>query len=245
MKNKIIVFTDNSAYGKAALSHSELLAQIFDAEIQEVNVDKNKDLNVIIKDDNLLCFVMSVAHSKKESFFNVKRAKKWIRKSRVPVFTIGNFEPGANDYQQIILPLDINCQEKELAMWASYFPAHFQKNYLSIPKENILIHIIFNQYKDELLHKKVQNNIDFTKKMFDNLEVAYKLHPFTNVNSIHTFGLQFAKKTGNSVLLYLIPEHNSLIDLIFGPVSNRLLRNKEQIPVLCLNAREDIFVLCR
>jgi hypothetical protein len=40
-------------------------------------------------------------------------------------------------------------------------------------------------------------------------------------------------------------EHFSLIDFLFGPVENRILGNKKNIPVLCLNAREDIFVLCQ
>jgi hypothetical protein len=57
--------------------------------------------------------------------------------------------------------------------------------------------------------------------------------------------LSFAKKTGNSVMLFLMTEHFSLVDLFFGPVENRILGNKENIPVLCLNAREDIFVLCQ
>jgi hypothetical protein len=130
-------------------------------------------------------------------------------------------------------------------LWASYFPTHFQKNCPHISKDNILIHIIFNQYKEKLLRQKVQNNIDFAKKMFDNLEVPYQIYPFTKVDNIHIFGLQFAKKLKNSVLLYLMPEHNSLIDLIFGPVSNRLLGNKEQISVLFLNEREDTLVLCQ
>jgi len=245
MKNKIIVFTDDSALGKAAFEHGKKLAQIFDTEIQIVNIHHQTDLNNIINDDNNLCIVMPVTQAQKKTIFNLSRAKKWIRKSRVPVFTIGNYEPKENDYQQIILPLDINCQEKELALWASYFPAYFQKNCPEVSKENVLIHIIFNQYKDELLCKKVQNNIDFVKKLFDNLAVSYTLHSFTKVDNINTFGLQFAKRMENSVLLHLMPEHNSLIDLIFGPVSNKILGNREQIPVLCLNAREDIFVLCR
>jgi hypothetical protein len=244
----ILVFVDDTPYGKSALKHAKKLSQIFDTEIQIIDLHKKTDLKSVFSAtevNHILCFVMPVGQSKKLAFFNTKKARKWISKSRVPVFAVGSKEPEENDYQQIILPLDIHCQEKELALWASYFPANFQKNCSHISKENIVIHLVYNQYKDTFLRQKVQNNIEFVKKMFDNLEVLYRLHSFTNVGNIHTFGLQFAKKTGNSVLLYLMPEHFSIIDIIFGPVSNKLLGNKEQIPVLCLNPREDIFVLCR
>ena len=248
MKNIIIVFVDDSDYGKIALAHAQKLAQVFDAEVNEVFLHKNADLRAVFSEaenDNVLCFVMPVADSKKRAFFNAKNARKWISKSRVPVFTVGNEMPKENDYQQIILPLDINCQDKELALWASYFPAYFQKNCAHIPKENLLIHVIFNQYKDELLRQKVENNVAFVTKMFNNLEAPYKLHPFTKIDNIHTFGLNFAKKTGNSIMLFLMTENYSLIDFIFGPIENKILGNKENIPVLCLNAREDIFVLCQ
>jgi hypothetical protein len=248
MKNIIIVFTDNTPYGKTALAHAQKLSQIFDAEISAISLQEKSDLRSIFATTeigNILCMVMPVVPSKKLGFFHVKNARKWICKSRVPVITIGNKKPENDDYQQIILPLDINCKEKELALWASNFPAYFQKNCPQIPIENILIHIIFNQYKDELMHKKVQHNIDFVTKMFNNLEVSYQLHPLTKVNNLYTFGLQFAKKQRNSVLLFLMTEHYSLIDLIFGPVENRILGNMEEVPVLCLNGRGDLVALCR
>ena len=248
MKNTIAIFIDDSVYGKVALAHTKKLAQIFDAEVNEILLQKNTNLRAVFSDaenDNIIFFVMPVGDSKKSAFFNVKTARKWIRKSRIPVLVVGDKEPEENDYQQIVLPLDINCQDKELALWASYFPAYLQKNCPHIPKDNLLIHIIFNQYKDELLNQKVQNNIAFVTKMFDNLEAPYKLYPFTKIDNIHTFGLTFAKKTGNSVMLFLMTEHYSLVDFLFGPVENKILGNKEQIPVLCLNPREDIFVLCQ
>ena len=245
---KITLLSDSSPYGKATLAHAQKLSQIFNAEVNEVSLQEKQNLRDIFdeaEEGNTLCFVMPVAPTKKLAFFDTKKARKWIGKSRVPVLTIGDIEPKENDYQQVVLPLDINCQDKELALWASYFPTYFQKNCPHITKENLLIHIIFNQYKDELLRNKVQNNIDFVTKMFNNISISYKLHPFTKIDNIHTFGLKFAEKIGNSVMLFLMTEHFSLVDLIFGPVENRILGNKENVPVLCLNAREDIFVLCQ
>jgi len=248
LNQHIAVFTEDSIYGTAALAHAQKLSQIFDVEINTIPLHEKTNLDAVFsnaENDNTLFFVMPVALSRKLSFFNLKKARKWIRKSRIPVLTVGNKEPAEADYQNVVLPLDINCQEKELAQWASYFSAHFQKNCPHIPKENISIHLVYNQYKDKLLNQKVQNNIAFVTKVFDNLEAPYLLHPFTKVDNIYTYGLQFAEKIGNSILLYLLPKHYSFIDLIFGPVANKILGNKEQIPALCLNAMEDNFVLCQ
>jgi len=245
MKNKIIVFIDNSDLGKAALAHGKMLAQVFDTELQQITIQKKTDFNAVLNSDDVHCFVMPIVSKREHPFFNIHNAKKWIKKSRVPVITIGDFEPKTNDYQKIILPLDINCQEKELAQWASFFSVQIQKNCPNISKEKVLIYVIYNEYKTQFLQKKVQNNIEFVKKMFARLEVDYEIHPFKKVDNIHTFGIQYAKKVENSILFYLIPEHNSLIDLIFGSVLNKIMKNKKSLPVLLLNAREDLFVLCQ
>jgi len=248
MKNNITVFFDDSVFGTAALAHAQKLAQVFDTEIIPIYLDKKTNLQAAFSEaekGETLFFVVPVAQSKKDYFFNVKKARKWIRRSRVPVLTVDNSSPKETDYQQVVLPLDINCQDKELALWASYFPSYFQKKFPDIPKDKLIVHIIFNQYKDELLRKKVENNVAFVTKMFKNMDTPYQLHPFNNIENIHTFGLKFAQQTGNSLMLFLMTEHYSLIDLLFGPIENRILGNREQIPVLCLNAREDIFVLCQ
>jgi hypothetical protein len=248
MKTTITVFTDDSIFGKTALAHAQKLAQIFDAEIHKIFLTEKPNFKTVFSaadEGNTLCFVMPVGNSKKSTFFNVQNARKWIRRSRVPVLVVGDKEPDANGYQQIVLPLDTNCRDKELALWASYFPAYFQKNCPEVHRENMSIHIIYNQYNNLVLQQKVENNIAFVTKMFDNLEAPYQLHPFTKIDNMHTFGLQFAAQIENSAMLFLMTEHFSLIDLFFGPVENHILGNREKIPVLCLNAREDQLVLCR
>ncbi|MDR0206370.1 MAG: hypothetical protein LBI45_03825 [Bacteroidales bacterium] len=247
MKNVITIFTVGNFFLDAAMEHGKKLAKIFSAEIEVVAVNHTTSPIDYFSDNdnNRLLYVMPVSPNYKLTYFSQRYARKWIRKSRVPVLVVGDNEPKEQDYQQVVLPLDINCQEKELALWASYFPTYSQKNCPHIPKENPLIHVIYNQYKDELLRQKVQNNIDYVVKLFGSLEVPYQLHPFSKIDNIHIYGLQFAKALKNSVLLYLIPEHYSFIDLFFGPIVKKLLDNKENIPVLCLNARDDLFVLCQ
>ncbi|MCL2247437.1 MAG: hypothetical protein FWC10_10085, partial [Lentimicrobiaceae bacterium] len=143
MKNAITLLTDHSNYGEAAFAHAQKLAQIFDAELDVISLLEKTNLNAVFaaaEEGKTLFFVMPVAFSRKLAFFNPKNARKWIAKSRVPVLTIGNMKPTENQYQQVVLPLDINCQDKELALWASYFPTYLQKNLPQVPKENLLIH---------------------------------------------------------------------------------------------------------
>ena len=88
---------------------------------------------------NTAMFVIGVDKNAKEGFFNVKKAIKLIRQSRFPVMTVTTNHTDTTCYKHILLPLDIERQNKEKALWAGYFSRFYGS----------VIHILYPKYKDE------------------------------------------------------------------------------------------------
>ena len=42
----------------------------------------------------------------------------------------------------------------------------------------------------------------------------------------------------------MMTSYYSLIDYIFGPKENAIIANDAGLPVLCINERDDLYVLC-
>ena len=100
---------------------------------------------------NTAMFVIGVGDGS-DGFFTVKKALKLIRQSRFPVMVVkcGVDEEDAKDwYKDILLPLDIERQNKEKALWAGYFSRFYGST----------IHILYPKYKDEGLAKLVYDNV--------------------------------------------------------------------------------------
>ena len=39
--------------------------------------------------------------------------------------------------------------------------------------------------------------------------------------------------------------HTTIIDFIFGPKESQIIGNTDHFPVLCINERDDLYVLCQ
>lgn len=187
------------------------------------------------EDTHTIMFVIGVSKEGKENYFSRKKAAKFIRPSRIPVMTVGNKMPEATVYQHVILPLDIERQAKEKVLWAGYF----SKFYYAI------VHVIHTTYKDQFLRQKITDNIAFAEKLYKNLEVDYQLHNITpTVDNIDKHSLQFAREIDASLTVIIMTKYYSLFDFLFGPKEFSVLGNEDGLPVLCINEREDLYVLC-
>ncbi|MDR2979073.1 MAG: hypothetical protein LBV02_01320 [Bacteroidales bacterium] len=187
------------------------------------------------EDTNTIMFVIGVSKQGKDNYFSRKKAAKFIKPSRIPVMAVGDKMPEANVYQHVILPLDIDRQAKEKVLWAGYFSKFYYAT----------VHVIHTTYKDEFLRKKIKDNIDFTEKLYKNLKVNYELHNITpTVDNIDKHSLSFAKKINASLTVIMMTKYYSLFDYLFGPKEFSVLGNEEGVPVLCINEREDLYVLC-
>lgn len=270
-KTNIIVIVDNSAYGTSALRYGGILAAIFQSsltvitdfsfsnekssenicneQIELTNQFVDKQIEVILLSEkfstsniysyadetNSIMFVIGVEKKGKNSLFNLKKARKFIKPSRLPVMTVGKKIPESNVFQQVILPLDIDRQQKEKSLWAGYFSRFYHAK----------VHVLFAKYKDQLLKRKVKDNIDFTEKLYKNLEIDYNLCQIDyEVDDIDHFSIEYAPTIGASLTVIMMTNYYTIIDYIFGPKENAIIANEAELPVLCINERDDLYVLC-
>lgn len=248
-KTKILVLSDHSLAGTAAREHGQLMAQLFQSAMEVIMMDKQflpEQLYIYAEAQNVILFVMGISDPTKrikgrvQSFFTVKKGISFIRGSRIPVLVVGEALPLPTGYQKVILPVDVDRQAKEKAMWASYFVRFYKKQ--DIKAEILVIH---NQHKEEVTQKKVDNNLSFIEKLFMNLEVDYTIEPQQASMHIDQESVAYAQREGAGVTLIMMTRFFGLIDLLFGSKESKIIGNSEGIPVLCLNERDDLFVLCQ
>ena len=165
--------------------------------------------------------------------FTVKKAIKFIRQSRFPVMTVTFSYPDATYYKHIMLPLDIERQNKEKALWAGYFSRFYGS----------VIHILYPKYKDEGLAKLVYDNVAFVEKLYENLEITYEKHETEPKNYLDAYALEFAPQVKAGASVIMMTRYYTLGDVLTGPRERKII-GKTSIPILCINQRDDLYVLC-
>jgi hypothetical protein len=189
------------------------------------------------EEHNTAMFVIGVptdVTERAKCFFTAKKALKFIRQSRFPVMTV-NFmvEYEAMNYKHVLLPLDIERQNKEKALWAGYFSRFYGS----------VVHILYPKYKDEGLAQLVNDNVAFVEKLYENLEVTYEKHETEPQKYLDAYGLEFAPQVSAGVEVIMMTRYYTLADVLTGPRERKII-GKTGMPVLCINQRDDLYVLC-
>jgi hypothetical protein len=265
----ITVIADDSIFGRTAVCHGVQLAEVFQAsltvvanfgfhlpdkpfepskefitELQNIILDsKNSQVMAdyvfpetlfrYAEEHNTAMFVIGVDKTAKEGFFSVKKAIKLIRQSRFPVMTVTEKHTDTTCYKHILLPLDIERQNKEKALWAGYFSRFYGSG----------IHILYPKYKDEGLAKLVNDNVAFVEKLYENLEVTYEKHETQPQNYLDAYALEFAPRVEAGASVIMMTRYYTLGDVLTGPRERKIIGHSE-LPILCINQRDDLYVLC-
>lgn len=262
-KLNIIAIADNSDYGRSALRYGEKLTEVFDASLTVITnfgfplENKNHPMSTPLSpsvpdctirtdyffperlyhfadETNTIMFVIGIDPEGKEGLFNKKKSLRFIKPSRLPVMTVGKKAPADNAFQHVILPIDIERQSKEKALWAGYFSRFYQAT----------IHIIHPTYEDEGLQKQVTDNIAFVEKLYHNLEINYVLEEVAPQPNLDLFSLEYANSVQATLTVIMMTRYYTLADLLMGPQEKKVVGNPQEFPVLCINQRDDLYVLC-
>ena len=160
-----------------------------------------------------------------------------VRKLRLPYMIL---QPENADKkwksQTVIVPVGFRRTDKEAAIWASYF-ARFN---------NSKIIILFAKEKDAVADRDTRMNVRFMLNLFQDLKITPEVVAGkSSSGKLHNEAVIMANEQENSLVLITSTKHYGIEHYVFGSMELQTIKNKQKIPVLCVNPRKDLYVLCR
>ncbi len=138
--------------------------------------------------------------------------------------------------QNIAFSIDFKKESKDKFLWASYFSRF----------NNSLLHAFSPKYEDEFLRAKWYDNTKFLDKMFASLNVKYEKHSIAKQQSqyLDIDVLQYASTKNIGLLVSTTTKERDVMEYFIGVQEDKTIINEYKIPILYLNPREDLYVLC-
>jgi hypothetical protein len=138
-------------------------------------------------------------------------------------------------FQHVVLTVEQFRESKEKVLWASYFGRFAHSK----------VTVYYHNYRDEFFRQQLHYNLKFTKKIFDEFALNYEL--FFSKDS-KTFvdwqALTWAKEQKASFVICQTTKEKKWYSKYFGLNEHKTLCNPQGLPVLFVNLRDDLFVLC-
>lgn len=153
-------------------------------------------------------------------------ALKVIVSSKVP-FVIVQSRPEDTKFEDIVLPIDFRREDKEKVNWLVYLYNHF----------NSKIHIIKTEKSDKRLHKSVNANIAFTRKILDQKHVKYDMIVAPGKKSFAKETIEYAVQIKAELIVIMTTKNIGLADYVMGADEQYIIANSAKIPVMCINPR--------
>lgn len=205
-------------------------AYVFRGPVDEV-------LKLIVVKMNAIVLVtgLNTVNRTSLNYFSPSRLVSDYRELRIPVLVVQNKMPDRMAFSRIILPVDFTRESKEKASWAAYFG-----------KKNLsYITVLHTEYKDGFFAVQLRNNLMLISKLFATLKTSYNIHKEEKIKSdIDRFALSYAKIKGAGMVIITATRDWGIDDFILGPPEQKIITNEDQLPVMMINPRDDLFVPC-
>lgn len=144
-------------------------------------------------------------------------------------------ESEPSNYDKVVLTLNNASESKEKTLWASYFGRF----------ANSQIVLYYRRYKDEYHQKQLNLNIAFARKIFEQFKIPLiTLHSENTKTQLDIQASDYAKENNCSLVICQTTKNKSFADRLLGLDEVRVLKNMKKTPVLFLNPRNDLFILC-
>lgn len=205
-------------------------AYIFRGELPDLLKSIITRINAIV-----LVAGLNTVNRKSGDYFSPSNLVSDYRELRIPLLVVQNKMPTINVFRHIVLPVDFTKESKEKASWAGYFGK----------LNSSFITVVHTEYKDGFLMVQIRNNLMLIKKLFNSLKTNYDLHKAEKVKyDIDRYAVSYAKMKGAGLIIITATKDWGIDDYLLGPSEKKIITNEDQLPVMLVNPRDDLFVPC-
>ena len=166
---------------------------------------------------------------------NIKLFMRAFRESSIPFLFVRGTEPEYLRYKNVLVPVDYRKASKDTSLWASYL-GRFNKS---------LIHVVYAHEKNAYEAERVTINANFFKKFLSSLYVRNQLIAGRSSSwGIVQETLSRANEWEGDVMIFSGSSSITLIDLMIGLPEKKIVRQAGNLPVMLINPRKDICMMC-
>ena len=174
--------------------------------------------------------VLVVIHQK-----DVKSGLKAFKDSSIAFLFVKGDSPEFLNYKNVLVPVDFRKASKETSLWASYL-GRFNRS---------MVHVVYANETDKYQSVQLAKNLSFIKKFLSNLHVAHQLIAGKSSSwGICNETISKSHQLNGDVMVFAGSTHISLIDLLIGLPEGKIIRKAGNLPILIINPRKEICMLC-
>lgn len=165
----------------------------------------------------------------------LKPALKALRDSSIAFLFVQGDSSDFLTYKNVLVPLDYRKATKDTALWASFL-GRFNRS---------LVNMVYARETDKEQALLIQKNLSFFKKFLSNLNVSHQSVAGTTSSwGICSETISRVKELKGDVMVLAGSASISLLDLLIGLPEKKIIRKAGNLPVLIINPRKEICMMC-
>lgn len=186
-----------------------------------------ENLDEILEKEEASMLVFEISNQK--PFNNISYLLKITRNLRIPyVFVKESFSD--IKFEKVLVPISFLVEEKEKGPFASGLGRHMQSEILLMPA---------NDYGS-----KTKHNVNAIKTLLNKFNIQQtEIKAKKDSYKVEMEAVKRAKKENADLVLITASRDYGLDDIIFGPKELHIIK-KTEVPIMVLNPRGDLYVLC-
>jgi len=167
--------------------------------------------------------------TKKGTYSNPMNIFKGLRDLRIP-FVMVKEDTSKIDFSNIIVPIGYLPEEKEKAPYSSNMGRFLHSEILLLKA---------NDYGS-----KTAKNVESIRSLFDKFNLKYEIRKAVNDSfKVEKEAVSIAAKENAGMVIISTSRDYGLDDMFFGPKELHIFK-ATTVPLMCINPRGDLYVLC-